>query len=137
MISQMTKQDYDFILQHFDRFWPGRADLRRIMHPIFLYQFGDTAFVIRQEGDVVAYLLGFVSPQNPPEGYIHMVASREDRKGKGLGSALYRHFESVARARGAVALRAITSPANAGSVAFHRRMGFELVDVGAREGNFR
>lgn len=131
LVSRLTKQDFDFILANFDRFWPGRDHLRQIMHPVYLYQFGDTAFAIHEEGQLVAYLLGFVSPQDPPEGYIHMVAAREDRKGAGLGTALYRHFENVARVRGASALRAITSSTNSGSLAFHKRMGFQLVDGGA------
>ena len=83
----------------------------------------------------MGYLLTFFIASTPPEGYLHLVAVREDRQGRGLARRLYDHFEAEARRRGAVALRGITTPGNAGSIAFHRRMGFELVNGGATVGD--
>jgi ribosomal protein S18 acetylase RimI-like enzyme len=91
---------------------------------MFLYEFGDTAFVAtRPDGAIVGYLLGFVAPTG--DGYIHFVAVRDDARGLGLARRLYETFASAARARGATALKAVSSPANAGSIAFHRRLGFD------------
>jgi hypothetical protein len=42
---------------------------------------------------------------------------------------LYEEFESLARTRGATALKAITSPGHAASVAFHRALGFSASEV--------
>ena len=47
-------------------------------------------------------------------------------RGSGLGRLLYEAFFAAAEARGCVLVRAITSPVNRGSVAFHQRMGFQL-----------
>jgi len=58
------------------------------------------------------------------DGYIHLVAVRDDARALGLGRQLYERFAAVAAQRGAAALKAITSPENRGSIAFHRRMGF-------------
>lgn len=64
------------------------------------------------------------------DGYIHFVAVRDDSRKLGLGRRLYRTFEKAARERGAVALKAITSPENEQSVAFHKRLGFiEMIRV--------
>jgi len=133
MIEPFTKRDFDEAWTSFERFWPGRLSVRALLHPVYLYQFGETAYAVREGGELIAYLLAFFSPAKPPEGYLHMVAVREDRRGRGLARVLYTHFEAEAQRRGAVALRAITTPGNAGSVAFHRRLGFELVDGGSRE----
>ena len=47
-------------------------------------------------------------------------------RGGGLGRLLYETFFRAAQARGCVLVRAVTSPVNRGSVAFHQRMGFQL-----------
>jgi ribosomal protein S18 acetylase RimI-like enzyme len=97
---------------------------------MFFLEFGDTAFVARDlgRGEIAGYLLGFVAPAG--DGYIHFVAVRDDFRTLGLGRALYATFEQAARDRGAVALKAITGPANESSVAFHQRLGFtEMIRV--------
>jgi ribosomal protein S18 acetylase RimI-like enzyme len=119
------------ILRNFERFWSQVADasfLRYLHHPIFFREFADTAFVARRsadgeiDGEIAGYLLGFVAPTG--DGYIHFVAVRDDARGLGLGRRLYDTFTAVARQRGATGLKAITSPGNARSIAFHRRIGF-------------
>jgi ribosomal protein S18 acetylase RimI-like enzyme len=47
-----------------------------------------------------------------------------ERRTLGLGRRLYETFASTAAQRGATALKALTSPENTSSQAFHRRMGF-------------
>ena len=128
-------RDFGAAWADFERFWPGRPEARTLLRPVYLYQFGGTAYAIREGGELVAYLLGFVAPTAPPEGYTHMVVVREDRRDRGLARMLYAHFEAEARRRGAVALRGITTPTNAGSIAFHRCLGFEIVDGGTRIGD--
>lgn len=47
-------------------------------------------------------------------------------RGDGLGRLLYETFFRAAEARGCSLVRAVTSPVNRGSVAFHQQMGFQL-----------
>lgn len=112
------------ILRDYHRFWGDREVPRALHHPVFFVEFGDTALVARAEdtGQIVAYLLGFVAPTG--DGYIHFVAVRDDARGHGLGRTLYRAFERTARGKGATGLKALTSPENEGSQAFHASMGF-------------
>ncbi len=117
------------ILRHFERFWgdhPHADLLRHLHHPMFFREFADTAFTARRavggDDQIAGYLLGFVAPTG--DGYIHFVAVRDDARGLGLGRRLYETFTAAAVERGATALKAITSPGNEGSTAFHRRMGF-------------
>jgi len=118
------------ILRNFERFWGDRDLPRYLHHPLFFLEFRDRAFVARDlgNGEIAGYLLGFVAPAG--DGYIHFVAVRDDSRTLGLGRGLYETFEKAARERGAAALKAITSPENESSVAFHKRAGFtEMIRV--------
>ena len=129
-IEGVRDGDLAEILRNFERFWGDRDLPRYLHHPMFFLEFGDTAFVARDlgRGEIAGYLLGFVAPAG--DGYIHFVAVRDDFRTLGLGRALYATFEQAARDRGAVALKAITGPANESSVAFHQRLGFtEMIRV--------
>ena len=122
-IERVRYGDLAEILRNYRRFWGERDLPLQLHHPMFFIEFGDTAFVARDEGDqIVGYLLGFVAPNG--DGYIHFVAVRDDARRQHLGRRLYERFSSEATERGATRLKAITSPENEDSVAFHRSMGF-------------
>jgi len=123
-IEGVRDGDLAEILRNYGRFWGDRDLPRYLHHPMFFLEFRDTAFVARDldNGEIAGYLLGFVAPAG--DGYIHFVAVRDDSRTLGLGRTLYETFEKAARERGAVALKAITSPENERSVAFHKRVGF-------------
>jgi GNAT superfamily N-acetyltransferase len=93
-------------------------------YPFLVHEFGDTAFVVRSDGEVIAYLFGFVATAEPV-GYIHLVGVRSAHQGTGLGRSLYEHFADVARERGCTHLRAVTAPFNTDSQAFHAALGFQ------------
>jgi ribosomal protein S18 acetylase RimI-like enzyme len=121
-LAPVTPDDLAEILAGFDRFWDGR-DLRALHHPMFARQFGDTGLVARRDGELVGYLLGFVTGRG--EGYVHLVAVRDDARGTGVARTLYERFA----AGGMTAVTAITSPGNTGSLAFHARLGFTATTV--------
>jgi len=124
-IDRIRDTDLAAIMRDFTRFWGDRERLRPLHHPMFVVEFSDTALAARRpDGQVLGYLLGFVAPTR--DGYIHLVAVRDDARGLGLGRRLYDRFTELAVARGAVALKALTSPENGGSQAFHRSLGFTL-----------
>jgi GNAT superfamily N-acetyltransferase len=120
----MTPTDYAEIVSSLDCYWGGR-DLRALHHPMFIHEFGETALVVRS-GVVAAYLFGFVAGE---VGYVHLVGVRDGFRRRGLASLLYEAFATLARKRGAARLKAITTPGNEGSIAFHRALGMtaELV----------
>jgi ribosomal protein S18 acetylase RimI-like enzyme len=121
-IGPARDDDLAEILRNFGRFWGDRELLRPLHHAIFFREFRDTAFVARGSGEIAGYLLGFVAPTG--DGYIHFVAVRDDARSLGLGRRLYETFAAAVTQRGATALKALTSPENTGSLAFHRRLGF-------------
>jgi ribosomal protein S18 acetylase RimI-like enzyme len=123
VIEPVRYGDLAEILRNYSRFWGDREAPRALHHPMFFIEFADTAFAARDSGgEIIGYLLGFIASQG--NGYIHLVAVRDDARGAGVARELYERFFDEVRKRGATAVKAITSPENKASIAFHRRMGF-------------
>jgi len=119
--------DYNAIINALAEYW-GERDMRARHHPMFVHEFGDTALVMRDGNHgVAAYLFGFVAPTQV--GYVHLVGVRADSRRAGLGRCLYREFETLARQRGATALKAITTPTNHDSIAFHHALDMSATEV--------
>lgn len=126
-IQPMTLSDMAVVLTELDRFWGGR-DMRFLHQKVFVQEFGNTCLTARgPDTQISGYLIGFPAPRGL--GYIHAVAVRDSARGTGCGQALYQAFAAAAAAHGAGRLKAITSVTNTGSVAFHRRLGFDVVRV--------
>ena len=131
-ISTCTIQDYDQILAALPEFW-DRRDTRHLQHVFLIHEFGDTAFVIREGEQVAAYLFGFFS-QTQPVGYVHAIAVRPSARRRHLAQHLYDRFIDSARRRGCSHVKAMTNPSNAGSIAFHKRLGMRLLGEPNEEG---
>ena len=120
-IANCTKQDFDQILTEFKEFWDSDRTLA-LHHPTLINEFGNSAFVIREGQKVVAYLFGFLS-QTSPIGYIQLLSVRQGYRKQGLARRLYDHFTGFALVHGCTKLKAITSPVNTLSIAFHKSIG--------------
>ena len=64
---------------------------------------------------------------DPLIAYAHFIAVAPDLRRGGLARRLYEHFFSESRDRGCTSVEAITAPINTTSIAFHTRLGFELL----------
>jgi len=131
-ICTCTRQDYEQILEDLQEFWDGR-DTRALHHPMLVNEFGNSAFVARAGPKVIAYLFGFVS-QVEPVGYVHLIAVRPSARGQGLGRKLVAHFVAFARRHGCRHVKAITTPSNLSSIAFHESIGMKLLGEPNAEG---
>jgi GNAT superfamily N-acetyltransferase len=120
-ITLCTKADFDRIVTDYSEFW-DHYRVVALHHPTITNEFGNTSFVIRDGDKVIAYLFGFFS-QTGPVGYVHLIAVRQGYRKQGLARILYNHFEKVAREHGCKRLKAITSPVNTQSIAFHKSIG--------------
>ena len=124
-ISLCTKADFDQIIADNADFC-GNDCVRSLHNPVYLYEFGNTAYVVKEGEKVIGYLFGLYS-QTAPAAYVKFVGVRQAYQKKGIGRRLYEHFTDIAREKGCTELKAITSPTNEGSIAFHKRLGMELV----------
>jgi ribosomal protein S18 acetylase RimI-like enzyme len=108
-----------------DDWWGGRR-MRDMLPRLFFTHFRDTSFVAEEQGELAGFLCGFLSQTYPEQAYIHFVGVSPEHRGAGLARELYERFFAAARAAGRTSVHCVTSPQNAGSIAFHRRLGFEI-----------
>jgi len=120
-ITICTKEDFNQVLDEYGQFWEHDRTVA-LHHPTIIYEFGNSSFVIKENGRVLAYLFGFLS-QTEPTGYVHLLSVRRGFRRQGLANRLYAHFEQFARSHGCTRLKAITSPVNRLSIDFHRSIG--------------
>jgi len=126
--SHCTEADFLQILRDIEDFWGPSTGLRtvhgtRALHqPTLVHEFGDTSLVVRDGETVVAYLFGFRS-QKEAVGYVQLVAVRPQYRRRGLARELYRRFAQVTSHHGCTELKALTSPDNLESIAFHASLG--------------
>lgn len=118
--------DYDRVIVQLDHWWSGRELTVRLPR-LWFDHFADTSFVVEEDGDITAFLVGFVSSVYPDEAYIHFVGVDPEHRGKGLGRELYERFFALVAEQGRRTVGCVTSPANEDSIAFHRAMGFEVI----------
>lgn len=126
-IQIMNKEDFYSIKENLEEFWEDRFKIfQPLHHPMFYYSFGNTAFVIKVNNDICAYLLGFYS-QTESTAYVHMVNVKKEYRGKGFATGLYHHFINMAKTNNKTKISAITTPQNALSIAFHKKLGMKLL----------
>jgi GNAT superfamily N-acetyltransferase len=123
-ITLCEMSDYFQIVEQFDEFWD--VPLTRYFHnPMLVSEFGNSAFVIKDNGQVGAYLFGFISQKDRTVGYVHLIAVKRLYRGKGLGKKLYERFADYARGKGCAKLKAVTATTNT---------NFDLLSRGAWNG---
>ncbi|MFD8812574.1 GNAT family N-acetyltransferase [Streptomyces sp. NPDC059627] len=137
-LRQATVSDHGTLVGCVQRWWgdsrtPEQArELSLLLPRLFLQFFSGTSLVLEEGPEIRAFLIGFHAADNDTEAYVHFVGVDPESRGQGLARRLYTAFSRHADEKGRTEIRAITSPGNTGSIAFHRAMGFS-VESGDRE----
>lgn len=128
-----TADDHPRVLSALGSWWGGfggeaGAQQRALLLPrLFFQHFTDTSEIVeRPDGQLTAFLIGFLSQSHPDVAYIHFVGVDPTRRRTGIAAELYARFCDRAARRGARLARCLTSPANTASLAFHTRIGFQI-----------
>ena len=128
-IRHAEPADYGRVIGRINAWWGGR-DMAPMLPRLFFVHFEGTSYVIDgADGQLAAFLIGFLSQTDPTEAYVDFVGVAPERRGEGLGRQLYERFFADATLHGRTRVRCVTSPANEPSVAFHKAMGFEVEKV--------
>jgi ribosomal protein S18 acetylase RimI-like enzyme len=128
-IRHAQPSDYGRVIGRINVWWGGR-DMAAMLPKLFFVHFEGTSFVVDgEDGQLAGFLIGFLSQTQPDEAYVHFVGVDPERRGEGIGRALYERFFAEARGHGRTIVRCVTSPVNEASVAFHRALGFEVERV--------
>jgi ribosomal protein S18 acetylase RimI-like enzyme len=123
-IRMARPDDHDAVMAVVDEWWgrPVAAAIPRL----FLDNFYKTSLIAETPGGLGAFLIGFMSPSNDDEAYVHFAGVHPALRGTGLGREMYRRFIAAAAEQDRTVIRAITTPGNHQSIAFHSRLGFEV-----------
>ena len=133
-IELMTKEDFFEIKRNLEFFWGDRYKFtENLHHPMLFYEFGKTAYVIKEESKIVGYLMGLL-PQTSNVAYVHLIAVASGYQRKKYGSSLYSHFMDFAKSNGYKKVKAITKPTSEKSINFHRKIGMNLLGETNQEG---
>jgi len=125
-VRQAEPADYPRVIGVVDDWWGGRR-MAPMLPKLFFVHFRDTSFVAEEDGRIVGFLCGFRSQTFADEAYIHFVGVDPAARGGGIARTLYELFFAAIAPRTVV--RAVTSPANERSIAFHRALGFDVSQV--------
>ena len=125
VIRHAEPSDHARVAAVLEEWWGGERRMVDMLPRLFFTHFRDTSFVAERNGELAGFLIGFVSHSEPEAAYVHFVGVSPSERGSGLGRELYERFFEVARAHGRRTVSCVTSPANAGSLAFHQAIGFE------------
>lgn len=125
MIRHAHPADYPRVIAVLDQWWGGRR-MADMLPKLFFVHFQPTSFVAERGGELLGFVVGFLSQTHPEKAYIHFVGVHPGLRGQALGQALYGRFFAAAWQVGARTVRCVTSPVNHGSIAFHQRMGFAM-----------
>ncbi|HEY6961456.1 MAG TPA: GNAT family N-acetyltransferase [Gaiellaceae bacterium] len=126
VIRNAEPEHYARVIGNVDEWWGGR-NMAPMLPKLFFVHFRDTSFVALDGERLAGFLCGFRSQTYDDEAYIHFVGIDPAYRGAGIGRALYERFFAAVAPRRVV--RAVTSPQNRGSIAFHEAMGFDVSEV--------
>jgi ribosomal protein S18 acetylase RimI-like enzyme len=128
-IRHAQPSDYGRVIGRVNAWWGGR-EMAPTLPKLFFVHFEGTSYVVDDaDGQLAAFLIGFLSQSDPTEAYVHFMGVAPEHRGEGLGRALYERFFADARENGRTVVRAVTSPANEQSIGFHKALGFEVDHV--------
>ena len=116
--------DHPRIVSVADTWW-GRP-VAGALPRLFLDHFHKTSFIGEVDKELIGFVVGFVSPSNLDEAYIHFVGVHPRHRRSGLARALYERFFDLAGAQGRTRVIAITPSINTTSIGFHRAIGFDV-----------
>lgn len=125
-IRHADSADYERVLDVMVEWWGGR-DLRLTVHKGLFIHFTQTSFIVDDaDGNLLAFLLGYLSQTYPDEAFINWVGVHPEHRNKGMARLLYAHFFDIARKRGRTRVTSTTALVNEASMWWHERMGFSV-----------
>jgi ribosomal protein S18 acetylase RimI-like enzyme len=123
-LRRPTEEDHLPIVRLVDEWWGGRR-MHHLLPRLWFQHFAGTSLVAETpDGTVAGFLVGFVSPDRPETGYLHLVATNPNLRGLGIGRMLVERFGDDLRARGVREVVSTTWPGDPVSIEFLRRLGF-------------
>ena len=127
-LRRPVESDHAVIVAVIDDWWGGRR-VHELLPRLWFQHFTGTSWVAEtRDGRLAGFLVGFISPDDPTTGYVHMIGTNPNLRSVGLGRRLYAAFADDVAGRGVRRVTAVTWPGNRVSVGFHTAIGFRIDD---------
>ncbi|WP_078551964.1 GNAT family N-acetyltransferase [Bacillus alkalicellulosilyticus] len=124
-IRNVTASDYNVISPLLNEWWGGR-NVSNMLPKLFFDHFNNTSFAYEKDGHILGFLIGFLSQSETDTAYIHFVGVHPEHRHLHIGRQLYHEFFNMVKKNNRQIVRAVTSPVNKGSIAYHTKMGFDI-----------
>ncbi|MFB1051996.1 GNAT family N-acetyltransferase [Paraliobacillus sp. JSM ZJ581] len=124
-IRNVKSSDYYIISPLINEWWDGR-EMSNKLPKLFFDYFNNTSFIAEKDGEIVGFLIGFLSQSDTNVAYIHFVSVNPEFRKKQIGRRLYNAFFNSIKKNNRNVVRAVTSPVNKASIVYHTKMGFNI-----------
>jgi GNAT superfamily N-acetyltransferase len=125
VIRNSKPEDYSKVITVVNNWWDGRS-MVDMLPKLFFVHFRDTSFIAEKDGEIVGFLIGFLSQTFADEAYVHFLGVHPNFRGQGVARKLYERFFETVRQRGRRIVRLVTASVNKESIAFHTHIGFQI-----------
>lgn len=125
-------REEDFLrIAEISTYCPPMVTERNSIYHLFTKFFRNTSIILENENKkTIGFLLGFISQDDPQEGYIHMLCIMPPWRKKGMAKSLVEEFLKILREKGCNRVHLITSPVNKKAINFYQKMDFEINNYG-------
>ncbi len=124
ILEKIKPADYDFVINHLNDWWGGR-NMSDMLPRMFFNHFGSTSFIMKEEGTILGFIIGFISPNDFKEAFVHFVGVNPDYRKENIGRKLYHVFFKAVKAKKVKNVECVTCPVNSQSIEFHKKLGFK------------
>jgi GNAT superfamily N-acetyltransferase len=125
IIRSVKSSDYYIISPLLNDWWGGRQ-MADMLPKLFFEYFRDTSFIAEKDGQIIGFIIGFLSQSKTDEAYIHFVGVHPEYRKQKIGKQLYNEFFGTVKQKGACVVRCVTSPVNKVSIDYHTKMEFDI-----------
>ena len=120
----IKESDYEYVIERLNSWWGGR-NMADMLPRLFFTYFHNSSFICVDDNRIVGFLVGFVSDAAKDTGYVHFVGVDPEYRRSHIAKTLYSKFFEYCKGQDVRFVKCVTSPVNAGSIAFHQRLGFK------------
>jgi ribosomal protein S18 acetylase RimI-like enzyme len=127
-LRRPTIEDHAPLVGLVNEWWGGRPVRHRLPRLWFEHFTSTSAVAETSLGQRIGFAIGFVSPDRPRVGYLHLVGVAPGRRRRGIGRDLVEDVVARLADRGARTITTIAWPGDPIALAFLRSVRFEVDD---------
>lgn len=105
--GNMQCEDYYVISPLINEWWGGRQ-MSDMLPKLFFDHFNNTSFIAEKDGQIIGFLIGFLSQSNTDVAYIHFFGVYPYYRKNHIGKQLFNEFFNVVKKNNRNVVRAVT-----------------------------